>query len=86
MVTAIKQLVKVGAGGRVAVQSSELHEGESVEVIVMVERADSAGAGPRLEALRRLRQSLALSSSRATQWEAAVRAERAAWREADAST
>lgn len=32
MATAIKQQVRVEAGGRVAVQSSELREGESAEV------------------------------------------------------
>jgi len=84
MVTTIKQLVKVEAGGRVAVQSAELHEGESAEVIVRVERPE--GADERSQALRALRQSLNLSPAQTAKWEADVRAERAAWREGGDAT
>ena len=37
MVTAIKQTVKIQQGGRIEIQSSELPEGSSAEVIVLVE-------------------------------------------------
>jgi hypothetical protein len=80
MVTTIKQRVRVEAGGRVALQSAELCEGESAEVIVMVDRPDVASAGERLAALNRLRRSLELSPEAAQRWEAEIRAERAAWR------
>jgi hypothetical protein len=80
MVTAIKQRVRVEAGGRVAVQSPELHEGESAEVIVMVDRPSARGPDERLKALDQVRQSLNLSPSLVARWETDMRAERAAWR------
>ena len=76
MVTAIKQHVRVEAGGRVAVQSAELREGESAEVIVIVERAGPTPPADRLDALRQLRASLNLTADAADRWEAEVRAER----------
>jgi hypothetical protein len=81
MVTAIKQLVRVEAGGRVSMQSAELHEGESVEVIVMVERTNPIRPEERLNALNQLRQNLKLTPAAASQWEADVQAERSAWRD-----
>jgi hypothetical protein len=80
MVTAVRQRVWVEVGGRVAVQSSELSEGEQADVIVMVDRSNPTDLGERLKALQQLRQSLDLSPSLAAQWEEAVRTERAAWR------
>lgn len=78
MVTAIKQRVTVEAGGRVAVQSAELREGEAAEVIVLVDRATAPATPPpdRLDALRQLRASLNLTAETADRWEASVRAER----------
>jgi hypothetical protein len=76
MVTAIKQNVTVEAGGRIAVQSAELREGESAEVIIIVDRASSTLTRDRLDALQLLRSSLHLTSETANQWEADVRAER----------
>jgi hypothetical protein len=37
MVTALKQTVKIQQGGRIEIRSSELPEGSSAEVIVLVE-------------------------------------------------
>jgi hypothetical protein len=82
VVTTIEQRVTVEKGGRVALQSSELHEGESAELIVIVERAGEAITTPdeRLGTLHQLRQALNLSAATAERWEADVRAERSASR------
>jgi hypothetical protein len=79
MVTTIKQRVTVEAGGRVAVQSPELHEGESAEVVVMVERHAEPTPEQKLKALEQLRESLNLSPELAAKWQAEVQAERQAW-------
>jgi hypothetical protein len=81
IVTTIKQRVTVGAGGSVAIHSNELHEGESAEIIVMVERATETGSDDRLRALQDLRSRLALSADVAAVWEYEVRSERSAARE-----
>ncbi len=80
MVTTIKQLVRVEAGGRVAFQSLQLHEGEAAEVIVTVERPDDASPSERLKALNELRRAVDLTPETAKLWIDAARAERAAWR------
>jgi hypothetical protein len=80
MVTAIKQRVTVEAGGRVALQSAELCEGESAEVIVMVDRPSAVSADDRLASLKQLRESLKLTTAAAQHWESEIRAERAASR------
>jgi hypothetical protein len=80
MVTTIKQRVTVEAGGRVAVQSPELHEGELAEVVVMVERHADPTPQQRLKSLEQLRESLNLSPELAAKWQAELRAERQAWR------
>jgi hypothetical protein len=80
MMTTIKQRVAVEAGGRVAVQSPELLEGESAEVIIRVERHTDPTPEQRLKALEQLRESLNLSPDLAAKWQAEVRAERQAWR------
>jgi hypothetical protein len=80
MVATIKQRVTVEAGGRIAVQSAELREGEAAEVIVIVERPSEVSAAERLGALNELRKSLNLTIEAASGWEADIQAERAAWR------
>jgi hypothetical protein len=80
MVTTIKQLVRVEAGGRVSLQSAELHEGESVEIIVTVDRANPLNPKERINALNQLRENLKLTPAIAARWESDVRAERSAVR------
>lgn len=80
MVTTVRQRVRVEAGGRVAVQSPELSEGEQAEVIVMVDRPNPTDPGENLKALQQLRQNLNLTPRLAAEWEESVRVERAAWR------
>ena len=75
----VKQHVTVGAGGLVSVQSAELREGESAEVIVSVERDAQLSSEERLAALENLRDVLNLSLQSAVRWEAEVRAERDVW-------
>ena len=78
MVEAIRQRVTVQAGGRLALQSPELHDGESVEVIVMAERSPAANASDRLAALQALRSRLKLDPASAQRWVEEIRAGRAA--------
>ena len=77
MVTTITQVVTVEAGGRVAIESPELLEGESAEVVVTVRRT-VASPVERLNALKELRESLRLTPASASQWENDIQAERAA--------
>ena len=76
MVTTIKERVIVEAGGRVAVQSAHLREGESAEVIILVDRPVTVHPQERLDSLRQLRQRLNLPLAGADQWAADLKAER----------
>ena len=78
MVTTIKQTVTVQAGGRVAFESPELQEGESAEVVVTVQRP-AQDIQERLDALRRLQESMQLTPEAAEKWQAEIRAERQAF-------
>ena len=46
MVRAIKQRVTVGAGGRVQIDHSELPEGRTAEVIVLLDDSEAAASPP----------------------------------------
>jgi hypothetical protein len=78
MVTTIKQTVTVQAGGRVALESPELQEGESAEVVVTVQRP-ARDVQERLDALHRLQEAMRLTPEAAEKWQADVRAERQAF-------
>ncbi len=79
MVTTIKEHVTVGAGGRIELQSSQLREGDSVEVTVTVERPASSSED-RLAAFEALRNQLNLTAEQAKAWTDEVTAERKASR------
>ena len=67
MVQAIREIVKVGEGGLVQVRVPESHQGDSAEVIVLIE-ARSESSQSRLASLDVLQQSLKLDFAAAQAW------------------
>jgi hypothetical protein len=77
VVAPIKQIVTVGAGGRIESPASQLAPGTRVEVTVQVDEPPAAKTpAERLALLRELRQSLALDEKAAAEWIAEIQAER----------
>jgi hypothetical protein len=77
MNSAIRQTVKVQAGGVVHFASPELREGTEAEVIVLLQTPQSRDG--RLAAFQALQQSLALTPAAAEKWIREAAAERAAF-------
>jgi hypothetical protein len=66
MTKAIRQTITVQQGGRIEIRSPELHPGETAEVIVLVNGADSAG--DKLAKLEELQRAMSLSHEAAESW------------------
>lgn len=71
---ALRQIVTIGPGGRVEVQSPQLKEGDRAEVTVVVEEVESIAR--KLAAFDRLQKSLNLDESKVREWLRVVREER----------
>ena len=79
MVAAIRQTVTVGSGGKVEIQSPELREGATAEVIVLLDEAPATTPAERVALWRRLQKSMKLSAEQAAAWAEEVRQERRAF-------
>ena len=79
MVAAIRQTVTIQAGGRLEVQSPELHAGDRAEVIVLIEGREGQAPGLTVAALNELQASLKLTASEAAVWVEQARNERQAF-------
>ena len=78
MVAAIKQVVTVGAGGRIEISAPELRAGSRAEVIILVPQEPCATPDGALAALDQLQQSVKLDRRSADAWIREVSDERRA--------